>query len=71
MMARAQILVAERDPGFAGGLAANLESLGYAVTEVVSSPEAALKKAEENRPDLSPVARPRPPPSRSRWTMDS
>ena len=52
MMARAQILVAERDPGFAGGLAANLESLGYAVTEVVSSPEAALKKAEENRPDL-------------------
>jgi PAS domain S-box-containing protein len=51
-MARAQILVADRDPGFAGGLAANLESLGYAVTEVVSSPEEALQKAEENRPDL-------------------
>ena len=51
-MARAQILVADGDPGFAGGLAANLESLGYAVTEVVSSPEEALQKAEETRPDL-------------------
>ncbi|MBI4643852.1 MAG: PAS domain S-box protein [Deltaproteobacteria bacterium] len=51
-MARAQILVADSDPGFAVGLAANLESLGYAVTEVVSSPEEALIKAEETRPDL-------------------
>jgi PAS domain S-box-containing protein len=51
-MSRAQILVADGDPGFAGGLVANLESLGYAVTEVVSSPEAALQKAEETRPDL-------------------
>jgi PAS domain S-box-containing protein len=51
-MAKAQILVAEGDPVFAGKLAANLEYLGYAVTEVVSSPEGALKKAAETRPDL-------------------
>jgi len=51
-MAKAQILVADGDPGFAGALAANLESLGYAVPEVVSSLEVALKKAAETRPDL-------------------
>lgn len=51
-MAKAQILVADGDPGFAAGLAANLESLGYAVPEVVSSPEEALSKAEESQPDL-------------------
>ena len=51
-MPRAQILVADRDPGFAGGLAANLRSLGYAVAGVVSSPEEVLEKAEETRPDL-------------------
>ena len=51
-MARAQILVAAGDSGFARGLAANLESLGYAVTEVVSSPAEAVKKAQEKQPDL-------------------
>ncbi|MEW6659243.1 MAG: PAS domain S-box protein [Thermodesulfobacteriota bacterium] len=51
-MARAQILVADSNPGFAVELAANLKSLGYAVTGVVSSPEEALKKAQEKRPDL-------------------
>lgn len=51
-MARAQILVAARDPGFAGGLAANLRSLGYTVSGVVSSSEEVLEKAEETRPDL-------------------
>jgi len=51
-MAGAQILVAVGDPGVAGGLAVNLESLGYAVTAVVSSPQEALKKAGETPPDL-------------------
>ncbi|MDD5640887.1 MAG: PAS domain S-box protein [Syntrophales bacterium] len=51
-MARAQILVAAGDPDFAGELAANLESLGFAVTAVVSSPEEAGKKTEEAPPDL-------------------
>lgn len=51
-MAKAQILVADGDQGFTGALAANLEYLGYAVTEVVSSLEEASKKAAETRPDL-------------------
>ena len=51
-MARAQILVAVSDPGFVGGLGADLRSLGYTVSEVVSSLERAWQKAEETRPDL-------------------
>jgi PAS domain S-box-containing protein len=51
-MARAQILVAAGDPGFTGGLAADLRSLGYTVAGVVSSPEEVLQKAEETQPDL-------------------
>ena len=51
-MARAQILVADRDPGFARGLAANLESLGYAVSGIVSSPAEVLSRVEETLPDL-------------------
>ncbi|MFZ5450826.1 MAG: GAF domain-containing protein [Thermodesulfobacteriota bacterium] len=51
-MAKAQILVAASDPEVAGGLAANLESLGFAVSAVVSSLEEAWKKAEEAPPDL-------------------
>ena len=51
-MAKAQILIVDRDQGFAGSVAAHLKSWGYAVAGVVSSPEEAMQKVEETQPDL-------------------
>lgn len=51
-MAKAQILVVDRDQGFAGSVAVHLKSLGYTVAGVVSSPEETMQKVEETQPDL-------------------
>ncbi|MBC8457832.1 MAG: response regulator [Deltaproteobacteria bacterium] len=51
-MAKIQILVVEDETIVAADIQEILQDLGYAVCAVVSSGEEAVKKAEENNPDL-------------------
>ncbi len=51
-MAKIQILVVEDESIVAKDIQMSLKDLGYAVSAVVSSGEEAIKKAEENNPDL-------------------
>jgi len=51
-MANANILVAEDDGIVALDIENRLRSLGYSVSEIVSSGEEAVKKVQENKPDL-------------------
>ena len=51
-MAKIQILVVEDESIVARDIQKTLQNLGYDVPCVVSSGEAAIQKAEENRPDL-------------------
>lgn len=51
-MTKTQILVVEDESIVAKDIQMSLKDLGYAVSAVVSSGEEAIKKAEENNPDL-------------------
>jgi len=51
-MAQIQILVVEDEIIVAEDIRRSLKNLGYNVPSVVSSGEAAIKKAQENNPDL-------------------
>jgi CheY-like chemotaxis protein len=51
-MANANILVVEDDGIVALDIDSRLRSLGYSVSEIVSSGEEAVKKVQENKPDL-------------------
>ena len=51
-MAEAQILVVEDERIIAEHIVQSLQSLGYGVSAVASSGEEAIRKAEENSPDL-------------------
>jgi signal transduction histidine kinase len=51
-MANANILVVEDDGIVALDIVGCLRSLGYSVSEIVSSGEEAVKKVQENKPDL-------------------
>lgn len=51
-MSKAQILIAEDDAIVALDIESRLRNLGYSVSEIVSSGEEAIKKVQENKPDL-------------------
>ena len=51
-MAQSRILVVEDEVIVADDIRRSLKNLGYDVPSIVSSGEAAIKKAEEDRPDL-------------------
>src|SRR5574341_2598608 len=51
-MVKKRIMIVEDESIIADDLKENLQNLGYAVTSIASSGEEAIKKAEENKPDL-------------------
>lgn len=51
-MAIARVLVAERESIVAKDIGHSLSSIGYDVTAVVSTAEEALRRADEDKPDI-------------------
>ena len=51
-MEKARILIVEDEAIIAMEIESQLQSLGYEVTSIVDTGEKAIKKAEEDKPDL-------------------